>query len=132
MSVRVDVAQLEQLSRKLLQNRAWVASVMPKLAPILLARAKASASAGTTPDGQAWAPKKRGSGKPLANAASALTVRTSGTTIFLSLGFPELLHQRGTSRLPARRILPTDNAWPREWVEAVKRGLVDAWKERMR
>jgi hypothetical protein len=74
---------------------------------------RATADAGTTPDGQAWAPKKSG-GKALANASSAISVVVSGLThavITLVLRHPYVFHQRSQNRsvkkgLPRRAILP--------------------------
>lgn len=81
--------------------------------PAVLAAARATAAAGTTPDGQAWAPTKAGGNAPLPNAASAITAVVSGTTkavITLVLKGVYVFHQRSKSKgkkgLPRREILP--------------------------
>lgn len=83
--------------------------------PAVLKAAQATAAAGTTADGSAWAPKKDG-GAALPNAASAITAVVSGTTkavITLILRGVYVFHQRSKSKgkkgLPRREILPVDS-----------------------
>lgn len=78
-------------------------------APLVEAAIKASATAGTTPDGSPWPAKKDG-GRPLANAAAAITSKAVSTTIVTTLTGPEVIHNFGTERLPKRQILPDGGA----------------------
>ena len=81
------------------------------------AAARATAEAGTAPDGAAWKPRKDG-GRPLANAAAAITAVVSGTTkavITLVIKGHYVFHNFGTKREPKRQILPD-----------AKKGLVPA------
>ncbi len=81
--------------------------------PAVLAAARATAAAGTTPEGEAWAPTKA-DGKPaLPNAAGAISAVVSGMTkavITLVLKGVYVFHQRSKSKgkkgLPRREILP--------------------------
>ncbi len=55
---------------------------------------RASATKGTTPDGEAWAPLKDG-GKALAGAAAAVVSSVKGTRITIAIGKPYVFHHWG-------------------------------------
>lgn len=74
-------------------------------APLVEKAMKRTAAAGTTPDGQAWQPRKDG-GRPLVNAADALSAEAVGPVVVGKLEGVEVLHNRGTKRMPQRQILP--------------------------
>lgn len=78
-------------------------------APLVEAAIKATAVAGTTPDGAPWPAKKDG-GRPLVNAAAAIASKAVGSTIVTTLTGPEVIHNFGTERLPKRQILPDGGA----------------------
>jgi hypothetical protein len=61
--------------------------------PVLEA-ARATASAGTTPTGEPWAPTKEG-GRALPNAAGAITGAAKGTRIDIKIPPPLVYHQFG-------------------------------------
>ncbi len=69
-------------------------------APAVLAAAQATADAGTTPEGEAWAPRKSDGARALAKASSALSVRVDEDVIVLVLSGTYVYAQR------TRRILP--------------------------
>ena len=85
------------------------AAIAKRAAPLVDAAVKKTAAAGTTPDGQPWQPKKDG-GRPLVNAANALSTKAVGTTVVVTLEGPEVVHDKGTKRLPQRKILPDGGA----------------------
>lgn len=81
----------------------------------------ASASAGQTPDGKAWAAKKAG-GRPLAAAGRQVSVSVQGTSAVVKIPSPLGYHQTGTSRgLPAREIIPTK--LPQRWRTQISKAL---------
>ena len=93
------------------------------------AAARATAAAGTTPSGEAWAPKKDGGGRPLAHAASAITAIVSGgsrAVIALVLRGHYVVHHFGRAKskggggLPKRQILPSSDALPPAITNAVQ------------
>jgi len=100
----------------------------PVLAGIILAEVSATAAAGTTPEGQSWAPRKADGGRALANAAAALSTTTSGNTVFLHLDGIEVIHHFGTSKLPSRQILPMGGV-PVKLGNAIREGLVQMTEE---
>ncbi len=81
------IAGVERLSRM----NAEVAKAA--LEPVTEA-ARASASAGETPTGEAWAPLADG-GQALPGAAGAITSSATGTRIELRVGKPYVFHQHG-------------------------------------
>ena len=78
-------------------------------APLVEEAVKATAAAGTTPDGKAWAPRKDG-GRPLVHAADALSAKAVGSTIVVTLTGPEVFHNAGNGHVEKRQILPDGGA----------------------
>jgi hypothetical protein len=82
-------------------------------APLVSAEAKKTAAAGTTPAGEAWAPKKDG-GRALENAAAAVSAVVVGDSVVqiridgTSTGSQKVqsLQHNGTGRIPARALIP--------------------------
>jgi hypothetical protein len=68
-----------------------------------------TAAAGTDPEGRAWTAKKDG-GRPLVNAASAISVSVAGPVIRGVLTGPTVFHHYGTGNVPRRRVLPDAGA----------------------
>ena len=100
-------------------------------APIIEGVAKASASAGITPDGTAWAPKKEG-GRALVNAAAAITVKAFGTVVQVKLEGINVLQNYGTHRIPAREIIPSRrNEMPDSYASAIQESATIAFKAAM-
>ncbi len=77
--------------------------IAQEAAPALLALNKASANAGTSPDGKAWAPTKKGK-KALVRAADALSVRVVGDVVYLVLSGINVFHNASRRILPYRGI----------------------------
>lgn len=90
-------------------------------APLVEAAVKKTAAAGTTPDGQPWKPTKDG-GRPLVNAAAALSAKAIGTVVQVTLKGVEVIHNFGDKRNPKRQILPDGGA-------GIPKGIVDALVE---
>lgn len=99
-------------------------------APLLEARLKASATAGTTPDGKAWAPTKRGA-RAMPGAAKAISVRAIGPTIRVTLEGVEVFHNFGRPGHEERRQIIPDNgaAMPAMVREVLDEALAKAWAE---
>jgi hypothetical protein len=85
------------------------ARVAEAAAPAVLAAARVTATAGTTPEGEKWAPLRSG-GKPLDGAAAAIKVESKGTVVTLRISTPFAFHQHGGSsgkfHSPKRKIIP--------------------------
>jgi hypothetical protein len=102
-------AALQGFIARIRRAGALPAEVAKEAAPVLEAEARASADAGVTPDGQAW-PEKKGGGRALAEAASAIAGRAAGAAILLTLKGVYVLHSRGKGHAPRRQILPDGGA----------------------
>lgn len=105
--------QLDELVARLRRLDGVSLDIATEARAEVLAIAQASASSGTTPDGEAWAPTKADGRGALPGAAGAVTAVVSGTTkalITLVLSGVYVFHQRSKSKgkkgLPRRGILP--------------------------
>jgi len=83
--------------------------VAREAAPLVERAIKATAAAGTTPDGKPWPPKRDG-GRALANAAEHIVGSADGATINVTLSGPDVWHHFGGGRNPKRQILPDAGA----------------------
>lgn len=99
------MSALLQFANRLRSLKGLEKEVAKEAVPDVLAASQATASAGTTPSGESWAPKKRGEGKPLANAAAKIECEALGDVIQLRVGAPELYHSLGIGN-PKRTIIP--------------------------
>jgi hypothetical protein len=100
-------SQIDAMMAALRDLPAIAAESAPDIARSFEAELKAQISAAVTPDGKAWAPKKDGSGKPLATAAKALTVTVAGPTVTAKLTGYIARHTLGRARGGVvRQILP--------------------------
>jgi hypothetical protein len=104
-----DLARLSELAAKLRTAQDRVAAETAKeAAPEIEKIARATAAAGTTPDGTPWAPTKKGK-RALVNAAAAISAVAGGLVgdvIVLVLRGPEVFHHLGKGS-PVRQILPS-------------------------
>ena len=98
-------------------------------APLLEARLKASAAAGTTPDGAPWAPTMRGA-RAMPNAAKAINVRAIGQTVRVTLDAVESIHHFGRPghEVP-RQIIPYAGTMPAMVQEVLDEAFAKAWAE---
>lgn len=108
---------------KLRELRNLTRDAVPALADATRAAFAQTISSGTDPDGNAWVPRKDG-GRPLANAAAALSVKALGLTIVAVISGVEAFHHHGTKKDPRRQILPTRNGLPSSIKEAYRTGLI--------
>lgn len=109
---------------------------LPELAAPIVARnveaeLRASASAGRAPDGTAWAPRKRDGGKPLANAANAISVKALGTVVLIVLTGHHVFHHFGAGGKPARRIIPQGSI-PPKLGNAIRLGFVEPFRKNVK
>lgn len=101
--------------------------IATRAAPGIQADATATASAGTTPSGAAWPPRKDG-GRALAGAAGELSVAASGAAVRVTLAGPSAIHHNGESNGPRRQVIPDDGEVP----EGYARALDEAFREAVR
>lgn len=113
-----------------LQASGLVREAMPELVAATDANFRASINAGMSPDGAAWPARKDG-GRPLVNAAKALTVRAMGLTIVAVISGLEAIHHSGTGRMPPRRMIPTKNGLTSSLADSIKRGLTTRFRRKM-
>jgi len=95
------------------------------------AAVKATAAAGTDPNGKPWAPRKDG-GRALVNAAAAISTKALGPVVQVTLTGPEVIHHFGDSRVPRRQIIPDGAAGiPKGVGDALDRAAADAFAAAM-
>lgn len=94
-----------------------------QLVPVVRADIDRAIAEGRSVDGRKWLPKKDG-GRALVNAAKAVMVEARKNVILITLTGPEVFHQFGTKRIPARPIIPSGNL-PDRIGNAIRKGLVD-------
>ena len=100
----------------------------PIVAAELEASLRASAAAGTTPDGTPWAPTKSG-GRALKNAPAAIQVVVlDPKTVQAQVSGHHVFHHYGTKRNEKRQIIP-ESGMPEKLGQAVRQGLVKAWRK---
>lgn len=105
-----------------------VAQYVAPAAAEVQAQLRATASAGQTPDGKAWAATKDGR-RAMVNAAQAITARAAGRDIVIELNGPEVFHHYGVRGAEPRQIIPTDR--PGEKLgQAIRRGVAKPFRER--
>lgn len=109
-----DFATLDRMiaACKRLAGPTMAEEVAREAAPLVQDAVRATASAGTTPLGQPWKPKK-GGGRPLAHAASHVTAAPAGRVILVTLQGPDVFHHLGSKRLPRRQIIPDGVSTPK-------------------
>jgi hypothetical protein len=101
---------------------AWIASVrrlgaMPEdvaqaAAPLVQEALRATAAAGSDPDGHAWQPKKNG-GAPLVHAADHIHTSAVGSIVRTALTGKDVFHHFGATKGGVRRqILPDPGTIP--------------------
>lgn len=101
--------------------------VAESAAPTVLTAAKQTASAGTSPSGEVWKPKKDGKGAPLVNAPSAITVAVEGAVILLEVAGRHAFHSLGIG-VPKRAIIPdTGDTIPKGIEVALVRAAEKVW-----
>jgi hypothetical protein len=80
-----------------------------RAAPAVERQIRATANAGTDPNGKPWEPKK-GGGRALEHAAAHISTKASGALIRTTLTGPDVFHHFGTARVPKRQVLPDAGA----------------------
>lgn len=128
----MNAAGLASLDGMIARLRGFPQSI-EAAAPMIAKAAKAEIDAaladGHAPGGEAWKPRKDG-GKPLMNAAKAVTSAAVGTVLLFTLVGAEVWHHFGTKHAPQRRILPTAGL-PTSMGTAIKRGLVEVFQKQV-
>lgn len=141
-----DLARLKAISATLRELPLIGQDVAEEAAPEVLKAARATAAAGTAPDGSAWAPTQEGE-RPLKNAAAAISVDVGGAreaVIVIKLRGHHVYHHygvgagrasttggrknkrnraskaKGGRNIPARKIIPEERL-PPAVTEAIER-----------
>lgn len=127
MSVNLSV--MEGWIRDLRRLPNVLERVAPEVAGDVQAELTRTLSAGTSPDGQAWAPRKDG-GRAYKGAASKLTVTAVGRIIQATIIGPEVWGARGARGAPIRQMLPTEITG--RMAQAIKARLGLLWSKHFR
>lgn len=79
---------------------------------------------GVDPYGRRWAPLKRGGASHLTKTGAmraSVKATASGNTVTTTVDSPAQFHQHGTSRMPARQVLPeAGNALPEKYQATIE------------
>jgi hypothetical protein len=122
-----ELTALDELVANLRRVDAVGVAIAEEALPEVLEEARRTAAAGTSPDGEPWAPKNDG-GRALPNAAAAIVGRVSGVTkavIVLTLGRPYVYHHGSKAKDKRRPILFTPaNGVPQRMQDAIRRAAV--------
>ena len=100
-------------------------------APLLDAAIKATAAAGTTPDGKAWAPVKASGARSNVHAAEHISTRALGDVVRMVLDGPDVYAHFGKRGIQEpRTIIPlAGGAIPVVVSEAIDKATAQAWSE---
>jgi len=123
-------AALDDMIRKVRSFPGLAKEAAPEVGKAALALVQSEVAAGRSPQtGVEWVQKKDG-GRPLKNAAAAISVATTGTSIVLVASGPEVFHHFGAQGKPRRNILPT-GSMPFKLGNAIRFGFVQPFKKKM-
>lgn len=100
--------------------------VAKRAAPLVEDALRATAKAGTAPDGTPWKPKKD-RGAPLVHAGDAITVKAVGTVVRATLTGPTVFHHFGSARNPRRPVLPDPGSLPPPVAKAIEKAADQAF-----
>jgi hypothetical protein len=120
-------AQIDEMRRRLRELARMPETSGPDLGDAMQAELVRTASAGTTPTGVPWKPKKDG-GRPLANAAAAISTVAHGTVIVATLSGPTVFHHYGDSKDPKRQVLPEGGGMPPTLAAAFRQSLIKSFR----
>lgn len=119
----MSLATLDEWIRDLRAAGEGIKEAAPEIAARCKAASDEALASGQGIGGDAWVPRKDG-GKPLANAASAVTVRAVDNVIVFELRAPEVYHHFGAGGKPQRPILPLGGL-PDRLGNAIQQGLIE-------
>lgn len=98
-------------------------------APRLEEAIRRTAAAGTTPEGEPWAPTKKG-GRAMRGAAGHITAKAYGSTVRIKLETADVFHHYGRGETePRRRVIPDPGTRPAAVDAAVKAATAEAFAE---
>jgi hypothetical protein len=86
-------AALGDMMRRMAELDGMAELTAAEAAPLVEAAIRRTAAAGTTPDGEPWAPKKKGGGRPMVNAAAHVTAKAIGNVVNIVLKGVDVFHQ---------------------------------------
>jgi hypothetical protein len=102
---------IDDLIKRLHRMQQVAVTAGPAIADAVQAEIRSELASGRAPDGSSWAPKKKG-GRPLPNAAKAVSVSARGSLILVKAEHPYGFHQAGAGKLPRRAVIPTQMTAP--------------------
>lgn len=95
-------------------------------APLVEAELRATAAAGTDPDGHPW-PQRKAGGRAMAGAASHITCVARGPVVRATLNGPDVFHHFGARGEPRRQVLTDPGAIPAGVAKALDRAAAQAF-----
>ncbi len=122
-----DPTELTRLSAALRGMPGAGPRIAAATVPHLYTALHATLSAGATPDGAPWAPRKTG-GRAYAHAADHIAVKPFGDIVRVTLSGPEVYGQFGARGAPVRRMIPEGGAEiPQIVADAIVKGARDVF-----
>jgi hypothetical protein len=111
-------------------------AILPQVAAPIVAQKVAeelrrTASAGLTPNGKPWAPRKVDGGRAMKDAAKAIAVKAIGTVVLITLTGPEVFHHFGAGGKPVRQVIPR-GGFPAKLGNAIRLGFVEPFRKRVK
>jgi hypothetical protein len=119
------VNELNDMIRRLNSIEGAVRGAMLDVEAACKKQLEQSISAGTSPDGEAWALRKDTQARPLQNALEHVNFATLDNTVIVRLRGVDAAHHRGGTRGRVKRqVIPVDRI-PDTWQAAIRRVLVE-------
>lgn len=120
MSNAAGFAALDAMIDRVRRVPELVREAAPEVAAEVERELVANIAAGRAPDGTAWEPTKEG-GRPLANAAKALSVRAVGSVVLMTVSGPEAKHHLGLARGKVKRRIILTRGIPSPMASAMRK-----------
>ena len=103
------IDELLSTLRALADEKTVAEAVAAEAAPRLQTALRASAAAGTSPEGRPWAERKQG-GRAYAGAAGHIEAKNIGAMVRVTLRGPEAYGHYGARGMPVRQMIPDSGA----------------------
>lgn len=129
----MGIAELDSFIARVRGLKLLPTEVAKAAAPRVEGELKRSASAGTTPYGEKW-PQKKDGGKPLVNAAAAVSCKAIGSVVEMSIDdYVHRIHNSGAEGgVPSRQMLPDGTrSLPQPIVVALEASAAEVFERRM-
>jgi hypothetical protein len=131
MALDGDFPALDSMIESVRAAGRLIEDAAPEVAKAVEAQLRSTAAAGQSPNGTPWAPKKKGGGRALVNAAGAISVAAIGSVILVKLVGKTVFHHFGAQGKPRRQVIPV-GTMPKQLGNAVRLGFVPVWRDKVK